>query len=129
MSDDAELVPLSPGALPDAVALPPGRAVSKERGPSTAPGFFAALGNPLRWQMIKMLADGRALSATDVARVLKRDFDGVSKHLRLLRRAGVVQSRRGTDRRLELFFIPEANRPEPGILVWGFVRLDIRPRQ
>lgn len=79
--------------------------------------------------MIKMLADGRALSATDVARVLKRDFDGVSKHLRLLRRAGVVQSRRGTDRRLELFFIPEANRPEPGILVWGFVRLDIRPRQ
>lgn len=56
-----------------------------------------------------MLAGGRALTATDVA--------------------GVVLSRRGEDRRLERFFIPQANRPEPGILEWGIVRLDIRPRR
>lgn len=127
MSDDAALPPVNAGPEPDRSALPPGRAFSAEQ-PSTAPGFFSAMGNPWRWQMVKMLADGRALTATDVAGVLKRDFDGVSKHLRILRRAGVVRSRRGADRRLELFFIPQANRPEPGILEWGMVRLDLHPR-
>jgi DNA-binding transcriptional ArsR family regulator len=127
MSDDASLPPVNAGGMPVEGDLPPGRAFAAEQ-PSTAPRFFAALGNPWRWKMVKMLADGRALTATDVAGVLKRDFDGVSKHLRILRAAGVVQSRRGKDRRLELFFIPQSNRPEAGILEWGMVRLDIRPR-
>ena len=72
-----------------------------------------------------MLADGRAMSATDVAAILKRDFDGVSKHLRILRAAGVVRSQPGADRRVLAFDIPEANRPEPGVLVYGFIRLTV----
>ncbi len=72
-----------------------------------------------------MLADGRAMSATDVAGILKRDFDGISKHLRILRAAGVVRSRPGEDRRVAAFEIAEANRPEPGVLVYGFICLSL----
>lgn len=79
----------------------------------------AALGNPLRWQMVAMLASGAALSASEVATQLGRDFDGVSKHLRLLRTAGVLASRRGEDRRSELYFLPEAFRAKPGELDFG----------
>jgi predicted transcriptional regulator len=107
-------------------ALPPSRPFSKVEQPSTAPLFFAALGNARRWGMVKMLADGRALTATDVATAMKGDFDGISKHLRILRRAGVVRSQRGQDRRVELFYIPAGNRPESGVLQWGIVRLDLR---
>ena len=128
MSDEMPSSPVEPGAVPAPSSLPPGRALSSTAGDGNAPDFFAALGSPWRWRMLKMLADGRALSATDVSRAMKRDFDGVSKHLRVLRQAGVVHSQKGMDRRLELFYIPQENRPEPGVLQWGFVRLDLRPR-
>ncbi|MEQ1752180.1 MAG: hypothetical protein ABL974_22355, partial [Prosthecobacter sp.] len=65
-------------------------------------------------------------TATDLASVMKRDFDGISKHLRVLRRGGVVQAMSGKDRRLIYFYIPKANQPEPGVLDYGKVRLDLR---
>lgn len=58
--------------------------------------------------------------------MLKRDFDGVSKHLRVLRSGGVVRSMTGKDRRLIYFYIPRANQTEPGLLDYGTVRLDLR---
>jgi predicted transcriptional regulator len=70
-----------------------------------------------------MLAGGQALSASQVASALKRDFDGVSKHLRLLRAAGVVASRPGEDQRFELYYIPAAYRPQPGVVDYGFCLL------
>ena len=94
--------------------------------PSNAPRFFAALGNPLRWEMVKMLVKQGPMCATQVAAVLKRDFDGVSKHLRVLRQGGVVQSVPGQDRRLAFFRIPPANQPEPGLLDYGLLRIDLR---
>jgi DNA-binding transcriptional ArsR family regulator len=99
-------------------------AVAELLRPSAAPAFFAALGNPLRWQMVKLLRDGGAMSASQMAKLLSRDFDGVSKHLRVLRQAGVVRSQPGEDRRVEMFYIAEENRPQPGVLQWGTVRLD-----
>ena len=81
---------------------------------------FAALGNPLRWSIYQMLADGRAMSASEVAAVVKRDFDGVSKHLRLMRDASVLASKRGEDRRLELYHIPERIRRADGVVDLGF---------
>ncbi|MCP5550344.1 MAG: winged helix-turn-helix transcriptional regulator [Akkermansiaceae bacterium] len=88
--------------------------------------LLAALGNSLRWQIFRLLADGRALSATAVAKHFGRDFDGVSKHLRLMRRTGVLASRRGRDRRQELFHIPAARRATPGVIDYGFcaIRLE-----
>lgn len=88
---------------------------------------FAALGNPLRWSIYQMLADGCALSASEVAAVVKRDFDGVSKHLRVMRAAGVLASKRGEDRRLELYYIPETIRRADGVADLGFcaIRLSV----
>jgi DNA-binding transcriptional ArsR family regulator len=84
---------------------------------------LAALGNPVRWQAVKLLAGGQVLAVSQVAEALQRDFDGVSKHLRLLRAAGLVASRPGEDRRFELYYIPESFRPERGVLDYGFCRL------
>lgn len=93
---------------------------------ASAPAFFAALGNPLRWDMLKHLMT-RPMTASEMATTLKRDFDGVSKHLRVLHRGGVVQTMHGKDRRHIFFYIPRANQPEPGVLDYGSVRLDFRP--
>lgn len=93
---------------------------------SGAARFFAALGNPLRWEMVKLLARNGPMCATQVAEVLKRDFDGVSKHLRVLREGGVVQTVTGQDRRLVFFAIPSANQPEPGLLDYGLLKVDLR---
>jgi hypothetical protein len=34
------------------------------------------LGSKTRWPIIQLLADGKPRTATDVATVVKRDFDG-----------------------------------------------------
>lgn len=49
-----------------------------------------------------------------------------AKHLRVLRQGGVVQSVPGEDRRLAFFRIPPANQPEPGLLDYGLLQLDLR---
>jgi len=81
---------------------------------------LAALGNRLRWQMLKILADGTAMHAAEMARQFDRDFDGISKHLRILRAAGVLESRRGKDRRVEEYFVPPVFRKKSGQLEFGF---------
>ena len=88
--------------------------------PPNAAKALAVLGNPRRWLMVQMLASGRALTASQMAAALGHDFDGVSKHMRVLRAAGLLASRHGADRRLELYYIPEVFRPRPGILDYGF---------
>ncbi len=76
--------------------------------------------------MVKLLVKQGPMCATQVAEVLKRDFDGVSKHLRVLREGGVVQSVPGEDRRLIFFGIPTVNQPEPGLLDYGLLKIDLR---
>lgn len=123
MSDAASpLVPGASVATPAVSATP--AAGARGLDPAKA---FAALGNPLRWSIYQMLADGRVMSASEVAAVVKRDFDGVSKHLRLMRAAGVLASKRGEDRRLELYFIPETIRRADGVVDLGFcvIRLPV----
>jgi len=36
----------------------------------------AVLASPLRWQILQMLKSGEALTASQVAAVVQRDFDG-----------------------------------------------------
>jgi len=96
----------APGANPD---------------PATA---LAALGSPWRLAMVRWLADGRTMTASEFAEKFGRDFDGMSKHLRVLRAAGMVASkRREEDARCECFYIPAAFRPEPGVVDYGFCLL------
>jgi DNA-binding transcriptional ArsR family regulator len=116
MSDDSSATqPSAPVAGPPASAgtVKPAKTIHPAKA-------FAALGNPLRWEILKMLAEGRGLSASQVAARVKRDFDGVSKHLRLMREAGVLTSMRGEDRRLELYHIPESILRADGVVDLGF---------
>ena len=87
--------------------------------------MFAALGSPIRWPIIELLADGTPRSATEVAAVLGRDFDGVSKHLRVMREARVVACEPGEDRRVLLFSIPSANRRTPGRVDYGVLSVRV----
>lgn len=86
---------------------------------------FAALGSKIRWPIIQLLADGTPRTTTDLASALGRDFDGISKHLRLMREAGVVVAGPGEDRRVLFFFIPPANRRETGVLDYGICTIRV----
>ena len=94
--------------------------------PLNAPDFFFALGSELRWRIFQLLLDGKPRPATEVAAALKRDFDGVSKHLRLMRAAGVLSVVPAEDRRYVLFTIP-SERWQDAALDYGICL--IRPPQ
>ncbi len=86
-------------------------------------GAFAALAEPQRWALLRLLATGEDLSCTEAARRVRKRVDGIAKHLRALRAAGLVSARPGADRREERYFIPAGFRPEPGVLDYGFAIL------
>lgn len=65
----------------------------KEAEQRAAP-LFAALGDTTRLQLLRSLSDGEARSIADLARDLPLTRQAVSKHLRVLESAGVVNRRR-----------------------------------
>lgn len=82
--------------------------------------IVAALGDPSRWQMLQLLASGEALAVGDIAARLGQGVASASKHLRVLREAGVVACKDGAeDRRRTLFYIPSAFRTVPGLVDFG----------
>ena len=86
---------------------------------------FAALGSKVRWPVIQTLADGRQMTTNEVAKMLRRDPDGVGQHLRVLDAAGIAKAYVGEDRRLVIYQIPAVFRPSPGVLDFGFCRIDL----
>jgi DNA-binding transcriptional ArsR family regulator len=87
--------------------------------------FFFALDDPLRRQILALLAQGRPLSVSEMAASTKRDPDLVSKHLRVLRDAGVVARERdtGRDGRRQVYEVPDQFLETPGVLDFGFCML------
>jgi DNA-binding transcriptional ArsR family regulator len=63
---------------------------------ATAPSsdVFAALADPTRWRVLNLLAERGEGTATSVATQLPVSRIAVVKHLRVLHRAGLVDSRR-----------------------------------
>jgi predicted transcriptional regulator len=82
---------------------------------------FFALGSEVRWKIFQLLSDGVPRPATAVAAELGREFDMISKHLRLMRAAGVVTVVSGTDRRHVLYAIP-AEWHQAGLRDFSFCR-------
>jgi hypothetical protein len=80
-----------------------------------------ALGNQDRWRMVEILSDGQPRAVADLARALGRKFNGVSKHVAILRRAGIVAicHPEGANRRMSWHEIPAAFRATPGVLDFG----------
>ena len=72
--------------------------------PDPAPhAVFAALGDPTRLAMLRLLADGERLPLGDLAGASRLTRQAVTKHLAVLERAGLVSSRRaGRERRYVL---------------------------
>ena len=70
--------------------------------------------------LLTFMAGGQALSASAAAQAMGRNFDGVSKHLRVLLDAGVVECRAGEDRRFGMYAVPEQVRRADGVLDYGF---------
>lgn len=67
---------------------------------SEAPAaLFAALGDPVRLRLVRRLASGEPSSITALTKGTRVTRQAVTKHLRVLERAGVVASeRRGRER-------------------------------
>jgi len=66
-------------------------ATSAVEGPRVDPRtLFSVLTHPIRLKLLKLLADGRGLSATEAASLMHRDIDIVIQHLRVLKNAGLL---------------------------------------
>lgn len=69
------------------------RAKSNLKATSIAP-VFAALGDPTRLALLSQLGNGQPRSVTQLTHGSALTRQGVSKHLRVLERAGLVDCRR-----------------------------------
>src|ERR1019366_8211725 len=59
--------------------------------------LLAALGNPVRWQVLRLLATEGPQSVNDLAARVDRAQHSMSKHLQILRAVGAVVMVPGTD--------------------------------
>ncbi len=78
--------------------------------------IMRTVGDPLRLEIVRMLADGREHSCNDMNRTLGLPMSTGSYHLRLLREAGVTRTRaEGTQRFISLRS-EDLERRFPGLL-------------
>lgn len=81
---------------------------------------FGILSNKVRRDVLKILMDGKPRTAPELAEMVGREFDGVSKHMRVMRAAGIVDAFYDPrDYRVLFFEIPERLRQVPGVLDLG----------
>lgn len=106
----------NPAATTPSAPVPPA-------SPPDPVAFFFALGSVARWHIVRWLADGRAASVSDIAAAINLERDLTAKQLRVLRDAGVLESRDGTDRRQTLYQIPATCRTQPGEINYGLCLL------
>lgn len=87
--------------------------VAGARGSAGAPALpfvplAKALGDPLRWAILRELAAGESLMVVEIAGRIGRPAPLISKHLRVLRLAGLVTIKQ------RLHSVPRRLIPEPG---------------
>ena len=85
-----------------------------------------ALGSEVRWPIVQLLADGRARNISEIRAVAGSTAENISKQLRVLSSAGILENRPGEDRRQSVFSIPAAYRATPGVLDFGFCVIDLK---
>lgn len=77
------------------------------RGAANPAPLFAALGDATRLDLVSRLCDGQAHSIAQLTDGLRLTRQGVTKHLRVLERAGIVRSSRaGREHRFTV--VPQA---------------------
>lgn len=80
--------------------------------------FTTVIGDATRWRILAELSKGQSLMVLEIARAIGRSATVVSKHLKVLRVAGVVEVGRG-----RMYQIVGPYRIESGILEFGYGRL------
>lgn len=90
---------------PEAAGAAPDIAPSS-LAPAFAAPVFAALGDETRLELVSRLCDGEPHSIAQLTEGLGLTRQGVSKHLRILERTGIVASRRA-GRETQFLFTPE----------------------
>ncbi len=73
--------------------MPEPRLRARARAPDPAP-VFAALGDRTRLALLAKLIDGKAQSITSLSADTRLTRQAITKHLRVLERAGIVKSAR-----------------------------------
>ncbi len=76
------------------------------RGIADPTPVFAALGDATRLELVSRLSDGRAHSIAELTDGLSLTRQGITKHLRVLQQAGIVNSNR-VGRESRFTFSPE----------------------
>lgn len=99
--------------------------VSSTSMPALAP-LLAAIGDPVRWRILSELSAGEPLMVVEIAERIGRDAGLVSKHLAVLRKAGLVVSGRARLYQIPLQFLPS---PGQRVVDYGhcLLRLDTTP--
>ena len=86
----------------------------------------SALGDVSRWLILGELSTGEQLMVVEIAEKIGRSPDNTSKHLAVLRKAGMVVTNRA-----QLYSIPKRYLPEPGKRLADFghclLRLETTP--
>ncbi|GJM14367.1 MAG: transcriptional regulator [Pseudohongiella sp.] len=72
--------------------------------------LFAALGDSTRLQLVNRLKDGQHNSISSLSAGMKLSRQGVSKHLRVLEKVGIVESTR-VGREIQFALKPESFTP------------------
>ena len=73
-----------------------------QTNPGLAP-IFAALGDPVRLELVSRLSDGEQRSITQLAEGLSLTRQGVTKHLQVLSQVGIVsQEQAGREKRFAI---------------------------
>ncbi|MEI7731677.1 MAG: helix-turn-helix domain-containing protein [Verrucomicrobiota bacterium] len=82
---------------------------------------FSALGNPLRWRIVKQLADGKCHCVADLSKAMGMKSNGIGKHLGILRDAGILilVADEKSDGRMYWHHLPAVFRATPGVLDFG----------
>ena len=90
------------------------RIVPSQHWPPLGP-LLRAVSDPMRWRILAELSAGEPLMVLEIAERLGRSADLVSKHLAVLRAAGMVETGRG-----RLYQIAKPYQPAPGERVLDF---------
>jgi DNA-binding transcriptional ArsR family regulator len=73
------------------------------------PGLSRVLGDPSRWAILRELGKGEPLPVNLIARRIGISEDSTSKHMAVIRKAGLAQAGLG-----RLYTLAPAYRPAPG---------------
>ncbi len=95
-----------------------------EAGPVPLEQYVKAISDVTRWKILVALAEGEPLMVMELAARVERDQSTVSKHLAVMRAAGMVEQGRARLYRIPARWVKEAAN---GVMDFGHGSIQFRP--